>query len=59
MKDPFQNYRNSFDGAPTTYGITNAVVKVIYAYTGFENAFNVVNEVKVRLGLSSGLLLSG
>lgn len=29
------------------YGATNALVKVAFSYAGFENAFNVVNEVKV------------
>ena len=47
VKDPHANFRNSFDSASTTaYGVTNALVKIIFSYAGYENAFNVVNEVK-------------
>jgi len=28
--------------------VTNALVKIIFSYAGYTNAFNVVNEVKVR-----------
>ncbi|KAG9229484.1 LAT family L-amino acid transporter [Amylocarpus encephaloides] len=40
------NFQNSFEGASTAYGVTNALVKVIFSYAGYDNAFNVVNEVK-------------
>ncbi|KAF5512992.1 High-affinity methionine permease [Colletotrichum aenigma] len=30
----------------TAYGLTNALYRIIFSYAGFENAFNVVNEVK-------------
>ena len=50
VPDPTANFRNAFEGStPTGYGLTNALVKIIFAYAGYENAFNVVNEVKVRL----------
>lgn len=49
MKDPKANFRNAFDGtgAATVYGTTNALTKVWFSYAGYENAFNVVNEVRV------------
>ncbi len=47
VADPHANFVNSFDGKATPYGITNALYKIIFSYAGFENAFNVVNEVKV------------
>lgn len=49
VKDPKANFRNAFDGsdAATAYGATNALTKVWFSYAGYENAFNVVNEVRV------------
>lgn len=49
VKDPKANFRNAFDGtdAATVYGTTNALTKVWFSYAGYENAFNVVNEVRV------------
>lgn len=50
VPDPHANFRNSFSGFEGTqasaYGVTNALVKIIFSYAGYENAFNVVNEVK-------------
>ena len=47
IADPTANFRNAFEGTTNgAYGLTNALVKVIFAYAGYENAFNVVNEVK-------------
>ncbi|RMZ77173.1 hypothetical protein DV737_g4504, partial [Chaetothyriales sp. CBS 132003] len=50
VPDPHVNFRNAFSGFGTThasaYGATNALVKIIFSYAGYENAFNVVNEVK-------------
>ncbi|KAI5461703.1 amino acid permease-domain-containing protein [Mariannaea sp. PMI_226] len=46
VKNPTENFHNSFDGKATAYGITNALYKIIFSYAGYENAFNVVNEVK-------------
>lgn len=48
VENPKQNFHNSFSGSATAYGLTNALYKIIFSYAGYENAFNVVNEVKVR-----------
>ena len=60
MKEPKANFRNAFDGsdAATVYGTTNALVKVMFSYAGFENAFNVVNEVRVRVDASVIIMVS-
>lgn len=48
VPDPHSNFRNAFEGTTTEgYNVTNALVKIVFAYTGYQNAFNVVNEVKV------------
>jgi amino acid transporter len=47
VADPHANFVNSFEGKATPYGLTNSLVKIIFSYAGYENAFNVVNEVKV------------
>ena len=45
--DPTINFQNSFEGTTDSgYGLVNAMVKIIFSYAGYENAFNVVNEVK-------------
>lgn len=50
VEDPTLNFRNGFEGTSNApYGITNALMKVAFAYSGYENAFNVVNEIKVCL----------
>jgi amino acid transporter len=48
VKNPAVNFKNAFSGSSeaTPYGATNALMKVIYSYVGYSNAFNVVNEVK-------------
>lgn len=59
VKDPHANFRDAFDSTSTTvYGVTNALVKIIFSYAGYENAFNVVNEVKnpVRSIRNSGTI---
>jgi amino acid transporter len=49
VKDPHVNFRNSFDGITNNAnGIVNALVNINYAYLGYNNAFNVVAEIKVR-----------
>lgn len=53
VPDPHANFRNAFEGKATPYGLTNALVKIIFSYAGYENAFNVVNEVKVCLSIES------
>lgn len=49
VKNPTANFHNAFEGTSgvTAYGATNAMYKIIFSYAGYENAFNVVNEVKV------------
>lgn len=49
VASPQANFEHSFQGNATPYGLTNALVKIIFSYAGYENAFNVVNEVKVCL----------
>lgn len=44
--DPQLNFRDSFSGAATAYGATNAMYRIVFSYAGYENAFNLVNEVK-------------
>ncbi|KAK2623572.1 hypothetical protein QTJ16_007126 [Diplocarpon rosae] len=49
VPDPGFNFRNSFDGTTNdAYGITNALVRINFAYSGWENCFNVVAEIKAR-----------
>lgn len=47
VPNPHANFVKPFEGQATPYGLTNALYKIIFSYAGFENAFNVVNEVKV------------
>lgn len=48
VHDPTANFRDAFAGTQHgAYGVTNAFVKIIFSYTGYSNAFNIVNEVKV------------
>ncbi|KAF2659756.1 amino acid transporter [Lophiostoma macrostomum CBS 122681] len=46
VTDPELNFHHSFAGTATAYGATNAMYKIVFSYAGFENAFNVVNEVR-------------
>lgn len=47
IKNPTSNFHHAFDDTTGSgYGITNAFVKIIFSYQGYENAFNVVNEVR-------------
>ncbi|KAK2460980.1 hypothetical protein APHAL10511_007450 [Amanita phalloides] len=47
VQDPRANFRDAFAGTSHSgNGIANALVKVNFAYDGYENAFNVLNEVK-------------
>jgi amino acid transporter len=49
VADPGLNFREPFEGTITAYGATTALYRIIFSYAGYENAFNVVNEVKVLL----------
>jgi amino acid transporter len=58
---PQENFINAFEGQVTAYGVTNALYKIVFSYAGYENAFNLVNEVKVSPSISgflSKLILS-
>ncbi|PPR03676.1 hypothetical protein CVT24_007797 [Panaeolus cyanescens] len=47
VEDPHANFRDSFAGTTSNgNGLATALVKVNYAYSGFENAFSVVNEIR-------------
>ncbi|KAI1849708.1 hypothetical protein JX265_008047 [Neoarthrinium moseri] len=46
VHNPTDNFKNAFVGAPTPYGLTNALYRIIFSYGGYNNAFNVVNEIK-------------
>ncbi|CAD6579529.1 MAG: hypothetical protein ASARMPRED_009173 [Alectoria sarmentosa] len=47
VQNPTANFHNAFQGTTNSgYGVTNALVKVIFAYSGYSSAFTVVNEVK-------------
>ncbi|KAL1901117.1 hypothetical protein Sste5346_002184 [Sporothrix stenoceras] len=45
VPDPHINFVKPFEGAATAYGVTNALYKIIFSYSGYANAFNVVNEI--------------
>ncbi|TVY73502.1 High-affinity methionine permease [Lachnellula suecica] len=46
VTDPHVNFQDSFAGtAANGYGLSNALVKINFAYGGYTNAFNVVAEV--------------
>lgn len=47
--EPRTNFINAFEGRATAYGLTNALYRIVFSYAGYDNAFNVVNEVKVRV----------
>lgn len=44
---PDTNFQNLFEGQISPWGVTNALYRIIFSYADFENAFNMVNEVKV------------
>ncbi|AEO64684.1 uncharacterized protein THITE_2042402 [Thermothielavioides terrestris NRRL 8126] len=46
IPEPRANFVDAFEGHATPYGLTNALYRIIFSYAGYENAFNVVNEVK-------------
>ncbi|CAG8275050.1 unnamed protein product [Penicillium salamii] len=48
VEDPKVNWRNPWEGTSnaSAYGATNAMVKLIFSYAGYTNAFSVVNEIK-------------
>ncbi|THC93469.1 hypothetical protein EYZ11_007054 [Aspergillus tanneri] len=46
--DPQLNWRNAWEGTSeaSAYGATNAMMKLIFSYAGYTNAFSVANEIK-------------
>ncbi|KAG6834667.1 hypothetical protein H0H93_008187, partial [Arthromyces matolae] len=47
VENPHANFKNAFSGTTSSgYGLATALVKVNFAYSGYENAFNVLNEVR-------------
>ena len=47
VPNPRANFQNAFEGTTNSaYGITNALTKIVFSYQGYDNVFNVVNEVK-------------
>ncbi|KAJ3782914.1 high affinity methionine permease [Lentinula aff. detonsa] len=47
VENPGANFRNAFSGTSTNLnGLANALLKIRFAYVGYENAFSVANEVK-------------
>ncbi|KAJ3962406.1 hypothetical protein N0V92_000883 [Colletotrichum tropicale] len=47
IPDPKANFRNSFEGTTDNGNdLATALVNIIFSYTGYSNAFNVVNEIK-------------
>ncbi|KAK9415133.1 putative high affinity methionine permease protein [Seiridium unicorne] len=46
VQNPIANFDNAFQGSATPYGLTNALYRIIFSYGGYNNAFNVVNEIR-------------
>ncbi|KAK7539111.1 high-affinity methionine permease [Phyllosticta paracitricarpa] len=47
VADPMRNFHNSFAGTSSNgYSMANALVKITFSYSGYQNAFNVMNEIK-------------
>ncbi|KAJ6438150.1 high affinity methionine permease [Purpureocillium lavendulum] len=47
ISDPGHNFRNSFQGTTSNGNdLATALVSIVFSYTGYSNAFNVVNEIK-------------
>ncbi|OJD31604.1 high-affinity methionine permease [Diplodia corticola] len=47
VADPTINFHDAFAGTTGNgNGLANALVKITFAYSGYQNAFNVMNEIK-------------
>jgi hypothetical protein len=45
---PYANFRHAFtDSENNGYGLSNALIKVNFAYAEYNDAFNVISEIKV------------
>lgn len=49
VENPWVNWDDPWKGntQASAYGATNAMVKLIFSYAGYQNAFGLVNEIKV------------
>lgn len=47
VHQPTAHFSKPFQGEATPYGLTIALYRIIFSYGGYNNAFNVVNEIKV------------
>lgn len=49
VENPKANFHDVWSGSSTAsaYGFTTALYRIIFSYGGYNNAFNVANEVKV------------
>ena len=48
VPDPGANFRDVFAGTTNdANGLINALVKITFSYQGYQNCFNVMNEIKV------------
>lgn len=44
---PHANFKNAFEGeTPNGNDLANALVSIVFSYAGYNNAFNVVNEIQ-------------
>jgi amino acid transporter len=49
IADPSANFRDAFEGTTSdANGLINALVRITFSYQGYQNCFNMMNEVKVR-----------
>jgi amino acid transporter len=47
IQDPGANFRDAFQGTTNSGNdLAVALVNIVFSYTGYQNAFNVVNEIK-------------
>jgi amino acid transporter len=47
VPNPGANFNNAFEGTTTNGNdLAQALVNIVFSYTGYQNAFNVVNEIK-------------
>ncbi|OGE52052.1 hypothetical protein PENARI_c011G07970 [Penicillium arizonense] len=48
IENPKANFQDAWSGSATAtgYGLTTALYRIIFSYGGYNNAFNVANEVK-------------
>ncbi|KAF3353391.1 hypothetical protein VdG1_08375 [Verticillium dahliae VDG1] len=47
VPDPHRNFRNAFDGTTQNGNdLANSLVSIVFSYSGYSNAFNLVNEIQ-------------